>query len=310
YASGFSYNDLRNNLNPDLSTLNENQIIDLIYFPCHGNCIQVNDVSNVNVLLNPTLKTNQISLENKNRQAGNCEEFVSIVSNYLNFKSNSDCQSIKIRLTKHKKKEHDVIIRNAYDSSSPTSRTSNSSPKTFSFKVDKKVSIKTCKAFTSMCDKMITTTCSSSKSTIKNNSCSQLSSNRFTSKCFCDNDKKFSFSEKISEMLQPSNIKVTSDHCRFNCHDYQRVCNENCKVIGKPIINFCNYEYRDDTFKIGCICDDGDKGFDFTDKASKPYDQNIERTRSATICAPPTMDFTTIESTKVFDCLYVAQQPF
>ncbi|CAG8437753.1 3825_t:CDS:2 [Funneliformis caledonium] len=233
YASGLSYNDLRKNLIPDLSTLDENQIIELIYFPCHEHCIKVNDVSNVNVLLNPTLRTNQISLENK--QAGNWQvqkqlfAFMigELVSKYLDVNLSSDCQSIKIKLMKQNKKEHDVITRNAYDDSSSPSDTS---PKTYSFKVDKKVSIETCEAFTSMCDKMISTTCSS-KSTIKNNSCSQLSSNRFTSKCFCDNDKQVSFSERISEMLQPSSIKVTSDHCNFNCHEYQRACNEKCKVV-------------------------------------------------------------------------------
>ncbi|CAG8509332.1 16911_t:CDS:2 [Funneliformis mosseae] len=172
YASGLSYNDLRKNLIPDLSTLDENQIIDLIYFPCYEHCIKVNDVSNVNVLLNPTLRTNQISLENK--QAGNWQVQKQLLAFMI------DCQSIKIKLMKQKKKEHDVIARNAYDDSSSPSDTS---PKTYSFKVDKKVSIETCEAFTSM----------------------------------------FSFSERISEMLQPSSIKVTSDHCNFNCHEYQRV---------------------------------------------------------------------------------------
>ena len=104
---------------------------------------------------------------------------------------------------------------------------------------------------------MLATECSS-KSTMENNKCSQLSSNQFISKCFCDNDNQISFSKKISDMLQSTKIKVTSEHCRFNCYDYQRVCNDECKVTnGIPIINFCNYKYQDDTFKIGCICDNG-----------------------------------------------------
>src|SRR5436190_648576 len=59
------------------------------------------------------------------------------------------------------------------------------------------------------------------------------------------------------------NVKVVSDHCSFNCYDYQRTCNEKCKSSGdlnnngKSIINFCNYKYIDDTFEVGCVCDNG-----------------------------------------------------
>ena len=104
-----------------------------------------------------------------------------------------------------------------------------------------------------MCNTMLTTKCP--KSTTKINECSQLSSNHFTSKCFCtdDNNNQISFSEKISVMLKSINVRVISKNCRFNCYDYQRICNEKCITSGNindyltnrnPIINFCNYKYK------------------------------------------------------------------
>jgi hypothetical protein len=139
----------------------------------------------------------------------------------------------------------------------------------YSFKVDKKISIHACKAFKIMCDETLATKCS--KNMIKVNECSQLSSNQFTSKCYCnDNQEIISYSEIISNMLQSSNIKIISDNCRFNCYDYRKVCTEICKkpliggnskklfeVNGKSIINSCNYNYQDDLYKINCICDSG-----------------------------------------------------
>jgi hypothetical protein len=51
-----SYNDLK-----------ENQIIDLIYFPCHGHCIKLNHDSHVHIRFNPTLSNRNQFLFKKNQ---------------------------------------------------------------------------------------------------------------------------------------------------------------------------------------------------------------------------------------------------
>ncbi|CAB5197340.1 uncharacterized protein OCT59_014214 [Rhizophagus irregularis] len=250
--------------------LKENQIIDLIYFPC----IKLNRDSHAS-------NTNQFFF--KKNQANICDESL---LKYLRFNlNNNNCQGIKVNLSKNKilieKEKHDVIMHNIDDSSSSssssitiTSSSTTISTTSYSFKVDKKISMHACKAFNTMCDEILTTKCS--KNMIKINECSQLSTNQFTSKCYCknnnynDNQEIISFSKIISNMLQSNNIKIISDNCRFNCYDYRKVCNEKCKkpliggnskkIIednGKSIINFCNYNYQDDIYKISCICDSG-----------------------------------------------------
>ncbi|GBC05689.1 hypothetical protein RclHR1_06380012 [Rhizophagus clarus] len=190
--------------------------------------------------------------------------------------NNNNCQAIKVKLTKDKILIEKENIHNIDDSSSSSSSSSSLTSSTVStFKVDKEISMHTCEAFNTICDEILT---ECSDNMIKINECSQLSTNQFTSKCYCknnnnyynDNQEIISFSKTISNMLQSGNIKITSEHCRFNCYDYRKVCNEICKKSsiggnfmklfednGKPIINFCNYNYQDDTYKLNCICDSG-----------------------------------------------------